>query len=359
MKEKLLDKDTIDEYHSYVQSEVRSDLNSICLGPGNLPSRAAAGLTVFGLCCALVGILLVYLRMRHVYFWDWEVQFVGPFFLVLCLLCFAGATYLVLIATRRSNRFRREVYFRPLGDYGIAAVHKDDLLYEHEMKHDLKSGTTPHKTVMPRSEAYSAVNISKEKRSGHHNQGYHHDDPNRRHHDQRRGPDRRPHPDDRRRGPPPDGRRGPPPEDRDRRRPPDDRRGPPPGDRRGPPPEGYRGPPQERRRGPPPEGYRGGPPPEGRRGPPPGGYRDDNRGPPPDDRRGPDDRRSPPPDRRYPPDDRRGPPDDRRGPPDDRRGPQPGGDRRPRGPPQFRERSPDDDLGKVRLEDNRDSESEL
>ncbi|XP_076446476.1 uncharacterized protein LOC143283923 [Babylonia areolata] len=344
MKEKLLDKDTIDAYHSYVQSEIRSDLNSICLGPGKLPSRAALGLTVFGLCCLLVGVLLICLRMNHVYLWDWEDQFVGPFFIILFLMCFAGATYFVLIATRRSNRFRREIYFRPLGDYGIAAVHKDDLLYETEMKHDLKSGTTPHKTVMPRSEAYSAVNISKEKRSGHHNQGYRYgpEDSHRRGHDPHRrppGPDRRPHPDDRRRGPPPDGRRGPPPDDRDRRRPPEGRRGPPPDDyRRGPPRDDRRGgPPSDYRRGPPPEGFRG-PPPEGRRGPPPGGYRDDRRGPPPD---------------------RRGPPPDRRGPPPERRGSPPPDDRRPRGPPQFRERSPDDDLGKVRLEDNRESESDL
>ena len=110
MKEKLLDKDTIDAYHSYVQSQIRSDLNSISLGPGKLPTRLAQGLTVFGFCCLLVGILLIALRMRHVYFWDWDVQFVGPFFIILFLLCLSGATYLVILASRRANRFRRELY---------------------------------------------------------------------------------------------------------------------------------------------------------------------------------------------------------------------------------------------------------
>ncbi|KAK7111451.1 proline-rich proteoglycan 2-like [Littorina saxatilis] len=365
MKEKLLDKDTIDAYHSYVQSQIRWDLNSIWLGPGKLPCRIGIGLITFGLCSLLVGILLICLRMRHVYFWDWEVQFVGPFFIILFLLCFSGATYLILLATRRSNRFRRELYFQPLGDYGIAAVHKDDLIHEQELKHDLKSGTTPHKNIKPRSEAYSQMNLHKpEKRSGQNNQAYRHgpSDPHRRPPDGRRPP----HPDDRRgRGAPPsDGRRGPPRYSDDRRGPPrgppppgEFRKGPPPNDRqrdnrdrRGPPDDrDRRGPPDDRdRRGPPPDGYRG-PPPDGYRGPPQNGQR----GPPPNGNRG-DDRRGPPPDRRGPP-----PPDDKRGPPpSDRRG-SPPDDRRPRGVPRFSERSPDDSLGKVKLEDNRDSESEL
>ncbi|KAK7507396.1 hypothetical protein BaRGS_00001331 [Batillaria attramentaria] len=357
MKEKLLDKPTIDAYHSYVQSQIRSDLNSIALGPGRLPTRAAIGLILFGLCCLIVGVCLVTLRYLHVYFWDWNHQFVGPFFIILFLMCCSGATYACLLAVRRSNRFRRDLYFHPLGDYGIAAVPREDLIHEQELKHDLKSGTTPHKSVLPRSEAYSHTNLARDGR-GHHNQAYRPGpgDPYRRPpQDPRRGPPhpgdrRRPPPDDRRRGgPPPDGRRGPP---DDRRRYPDDRRGPPDG-RRGPPPEG--------RRGPPPEGeYRRGPPPsDGRRGPPPDGYRGPPRGPPPEGYRGtPPERRGPPP--HYNGDDRRGPPpDDRRGPPpDDRRGPPPD-DRRPRGVPHFRERSPDDDMGKVKLDIDKESESVL
>jgi hypothetical protein len=109
-KESLPDQKTIDAYHSYVQAEIRSDLNSISLGPGRLPSNLAKGLTVTGIVFLLIGVLLVALRMRHVYFWDWEVQFVGPFFFILFLFCCAGATWLVIIATRRSNRFRRELY---------------------------------------------------------------------------------------------------------------------------------------------------------------------------------------------------------------------------------------------------------
>ncbi|XP_025081335.1 RNA-binding protein 12B-like isoform X2 [Pomacea canaliculata] len=353
MKEKLLDKDTIDAHHAYVQSEIRSDLNSIALGPGRLPTNIAIGLAVVGFISFIIGVLLVALRMQFVYFWDWNNQFVGPFFFILFLFCCGGATYLVTVATRRSNRFRRELYFHPLGDYGIAAVHKDDLVHEHEMKSDLKSGTTPHKSIMPRSEAYSMTNLARTDRRGHHNQAYRQGpgDPHRHHGDHRRGPpdDRRrgPHPDERRRGPPPGGR--PPPDYREY--PPEGRRGPPPGDYKRPPPDDRRGPPRDDRRGPPRDDRRG-PPRDESRGPP----RDESRGPPRDDRRGPprDDRRGPP------RDDRRGPPDDQRrpSPEEEKRGP-PREGRQPRGPPRFAERSPDDVMNKVKLDVSKESESEL
>ena len=110
MKERLLDKDTIETYHAYVQAQIKSDLNSISLGPGKLPIRLAWVLVSFGLCCLLVGVLLITLRMRHVYLSDWDAQFLGPFFFVMFLLCMGGTTYLVLIATRRSNRFRRDLF---------------------------------------------------------------------------------------------------------------------------------------------------------------------------------------------------------------------------------------------------------
>jgi len=366
-KERDLDKATIDAYHAYVQRGIRNDLNSVSLGPGKLPYRTGVGLVLFGICFLIVGILLITLRMRHVYLWDWDAQFLGPFFFIMWLLCWSGSTYLFVLAKRRSNKYRRELYFKPVGDWGVQCVHKSELAREEEMKHDLKSGTTPHKSIKPRSEAYAAANIGHGKgqrpsRDGQDNRAYDKTP------DGQRGPPR----DDRRgdprsqtqdrRGPPPD-RRGPP---RDDRRDDRDRRGPPPPqgqrgpprddrDRRGPPPNGQRGPPQDRR-GPPPDGHRGpprdgpprddrdrrGPPPEGRRGPPPEGHR----GPPRDDRQ-----RGPPPD--YSADDSRRPPPGRRSPPPNR-GPHPD-DRRPpphaRGPPRFAgvERIPDDERRDFKL----------
>ncbi|RUS89441.1 hypothetical protein EGW08_002814 [Elysia chlorotica] len=351
MKGKDLDKATIDTYHAWVQYGIRNNLNSVSLGPGKLPFRAAIFLIVFGLCCLLTGILIVALRMRHVYLWDWNAQFLGPFFVILFLLCFAGASYLFIVAKRRSNKYRSQLYFKPLGDWGVSCIHASELAREEELKHELKSGTNPHKTVKPRAEAYSqsskTARIHQGPRGdGRDNQGY-----------DKTPMDNKPfRPDDQRRGPPPNGRRGPPPDGR-RGPPPDGRRGPPPDGRRGPPPDGRRGPPPDGRRGPPPDGRRG-PPPDGRRGPPPEG----RRGPPPDGRRGPppEGRRSPPPESRRgpPPEGRRSPPPEgRRGPPPDgrfrdpppgyyesdtsqgdgperNRGPPPSG-QRPRGAPRF------------------------
>lgn len=360
LKERDLDKATIDAYHAYVQRGIRNDLNSISLGPGKLPFRTAIALILFGLCFLLVGILLIALRMRHVYLWDWDAQFLGPFFFILFLLCMAGATYLFILAKQRSHKYRSELYFKPVGDWGVNCVHKSQLARESEMKHDLKSGTTPHKNVKPRSEAYSqsTKDLRGPPRNGRDNYAYDKtpNDPNKpfRPDDERRGP-----PPDGRRGPPPDGRRGPPPDGR-RGPPPDGRRGPAPDGRRGPPPEGRRGPPPDGYRGPPPDGRRGPPPPDGRRGPPPDG----RRGPPPDDRRRhPDDRpRGPPPDYRErddrrPPNGRRSPPpgvhrgspgQGRMLPPDDRHGPPRGG---ARGPPRFGdvERIPDDERRDYKL----------
>ncbi|KAI8797455.1 RNA-binding protein 12B-like [Biomphalaria glabrata] len=332
MKEVDLDKATIDTYHAWVQSGIRNDLNSVSLGPGRLPYRAGIFLFVCAFFSIFIGILLVALRMRHVYLWDWGAQFLGPFFFILFLLCMAGASYMMLLAKRRSNRYRSQLYFRPLGDWGAQCIHKSELALEIELKENLKSGTTPHKNVKPRSEAYSQSSKDARRvrpRDGRDNHAYDKSplDSNKPYHPegQRRGPP----PDGQRRGPPPDGRRGPPP---------DGRRGPPPDGRRGPPPDGRRGPPPEGRRGPPPEGRRG-PPPEGRRGPPPEG----RRGPPPDyeERGGP------------------GPNDRLRPPPNGHRGPPPPGGaaripldetRRPRGVPRFDgvEKIPDENLRDVR-----------
>ncbi|GFN98394.1 hypothetical protein PoB_002490000 [Plakobranchus ocellatus] len=210
MKGKDLDKATIDTYHAWVQHGIRNNLNSISLGPGKLPFRAAVFLFVFGLCCLLTGILVVALRMRHVYLWDWNAQFLGPFFVILFLLCLAGTSYLLLIAKRRSNKYRSQLYFKPLGDWGVSCLHESELAREQELKHELKSGTNPHKTVKPRSEAYSQSSKTARihlgsKGDGRDNQGY-----------DKSPLDSKPFkPDDqRKRPPPPDGRRGPPPDGR-------------------------------------------------------------------------------------------------------------------------------------------------
>jgi len=329
-KERDLDKATIDAYHAYVQRGIRNDLNSISLGPGKLPYRTGVALVLFGFCFLIVGILLITLRMRHVYLWDWDAQFLGPFFFILWLLSWCGSTMLFVLAKRRSNKYRSELYFKPVGDWGVQCVHKSELVRESEMKHDLKSGTTPHKSIKPRSEAYAGTTRGRPSRDGQDNRAY----------------DKTP---DGHRGPPRDDRRGDPRAPQDRRGPPrDDRRGPPgpprdDRDRRGPPPNGQRGPPRDPR-GPPRDDRdrRGPPPPDGRRGPPPDGYRgppreDRNRGPPPpgfrgDDRRPPQGRRSPPPQRGPHPDDRRPPP-------------------QARGPPRFGgvERIPDDERRDFKL----------
>jgi hypothetical protein len=303
MKEKDLDKETIDSYQAWVQWGIRQDLNSVALGPGKLPYRSGIFMLVCALGCFIVGILLVWLRMRHVYLWDWGAQFLGPFFFILFLLCMAGASYLFVIAKRRSNKYRSQLYFQPIGDWGVSCIHKSELALEEESKHELKSGTTPHKTVKPRAEAYSQSSKDARRprqqqyRDGKDNRGY----------DKSPLDANKPFRPDGRRGPPPDGRRGPPP---------NGQRGPPPNGQRGPQPNGQRGPPPEGRRGPPPEGQRG-PPPEGRRGPPPEGQR----GPPPEGRRGP------------PPEGQRGPP------PEGRRGPPPQ-ERVHASPPDYEERGP-------------------
>lgn len=84
--------------------------SQIALGPGRLPFQSAVFLLVCAFCFLLVGILVVGLRMQHVYLWDWGAQFVGPLFFIFFLLCISGASYLIILAKRRSNRYRSEIY---------------------------------------------------------------------------------------------------------------------------------------------------------------------------------------------------------------------------------------------------------
>ncbi|KAK3090052.1 hypothetical protein FSP39_008840 [Pinctada imbricata] len=247
MKEKEIDKDTVVAYHDYIQRKIRAELNSVCLGPAQFYGRLALGIFLFGLASGIVGILLVTLRHRHVYLVSWDDQFLGPFFIILFLLCTMCAVYLVLYAKRKANKYRRELVFRPIGDYGVAVVHKSRLTYEQTAKETLKSGTAPHRPDKPKP--YSGRPRGPA--------GYRGPPPG---YDPRPGGPPGRYPDDRKRYGPPDDRRRPP---DDRRRHPDDRgryddrrRYGPPDDRyRRPPPDDRYGDPGERRRPPPDDRY--------------------------------------------------------------------------------------------------------
>lgn len=54
----------------------------------------------------VVGILVITLRHRHVYLWDRNAQFLGPFFIIVFLMCMAAATFLLLLARKRTNDYR-------------------------------------------------------------------------------------------------------------------------------------------------------------------------------------------------------------------------------------------------------------
>ncbi|XP_050391058.1 histone-lysine N-methyltransferase, H3 lysine-79 specific [Patella vulgata] len=170
MKEKTLDKDTIVAYHSFVQQRIRSDLNGLAIGPGWIPCRLGLLFAIFSFLSLITGILIIALRSRHVYLIDWWAQFTGPFFIILFLLFAGVSTYLILAAKRRSNLYRRELFFRPIGDFGVAVVHKSNLQFEQETKPELKSGTTPHRGVLPNSGAYSERR--RHHREGRENRGY-------------------------------------------------------------------------------------------------------------------------------------------------------------------------------------------
>lgn len=315
-KEREIDKDTVVAYHTRVQNQIKNELNGFNLGPGRFPTILAIVFYVGGLVLLIVGVLVITLRHRHVYLISWNDQFLGPAFVAMFILCVGFGTYLMTVAKRRSDQYRRGLVFRPIGDYGVAVCHKSRLNYDQETKEQLKSGTTPHDTVKPlttyskTTDEYGRIR----KGSGYDNRGYRNNHDNRGYRDDPRGP-------------PPSyqerDRRGPPPRDRYRDGPPGERPRGPPGDRpRGPPGDRQRGP-DDRPRGPrgdryADDGERRGPP-RGPRGPPRDPRDPDRRGPP-RDQRDPDGRgppRGPPRDPRDP--DRRGDPRDDRRREDDRR----------------------------------------
>ncbi|XP_041362639.1 uncharacterized protein LOC121378504 [Gigantopelta aegis] len=167
-----LDQPTLIAYRAYIQHQIRGDLNGVGLGPAKTPFYFAVACAIFGVLFGIVGILIITLRFRHVYLVSWNDQFLGPAFVIIFLILMSAATYLIVVAKRRSNRFRRELYFRPIGDYGVGVIHKSMLTHEHQLKSELKSGTTPHKKIMPRGDMYSHDGVKRDKSRGHENRAY-------------------------------------------------------------------------------------------------------------------------------------------------------------------------------------------
>lgn len=258
-KEREIDKDTVVAYHEFLQGRIQGELNGVTIGPGYTLSRFAFGFFGFGFICMIVGILVITLRHRHVYLVSWDDQFLGPFFIIMFLLSCAVATFLLLIAKRRTNQYRKDLAFRPIGDYGVAVVHKSKLNYDDQKKTELKSGTTPHNVRHPGRPGVNDKGNRGDysKNRGYDSRGYNddngrrtYDDEKRRERDRERSRDQRDGrgPGDRPRGDRPRGDR-PPRRDGDRRPPPPregERGRRPPGDPNRPRPP--RGPDDDRRR---------------------------------------------------------------------------------------------------------------
>ena len=112
MKEKEIDKDTVIAYHDFVQTQIRGELNGIFLGPGRFYAQIAVASFLSGLVSAIVGILVITLRRRHVYLISWDDQFLGPFFIILAFMLVGFAAALVVQAKRRANAYRRDLVVR-------------------------------------------------------------------------------------------------------------------------------------------------------------------------------------------------------------------------------------------------------
>ena len=109
-KEREIDKDTVVAYHDFIQGRIQNELNGIRIGPGEILFKIAVGLIIGGLAFMVTGILVITLRHRHVYLWDWNGQFwVGPFFIVIFLMCMAAATFLFSLARKRTNTYRESL----------------------------------------------------------------------------------------------------------------------------------------------------------------------------------------------------------------------------------------------------------
>ena len=113
-KEREIDKDTVVAYHTRVQNQIKNELNGLNLGPGRFPIFLAGIFYVGGLVLGVIGVLVITLRHRHVYLISWNDQFLGPAFISLFILCVGFGTYMVVLANRRSNEYRRGLVVRKL-----------------------------------------------------------------------------------------------------------------------------------------------------------------------------------------------------------------------------------------------------
>lgn len=111
-KEREIDKDTVVAYHTRVQNQIKNELNGFNLGPGRFPMILAVVFYVGGLVLGVIGVLVITLRHRHVYLISWNDQFLGPAFVSAFILCVGFGTYMVIVAKRRSNEYRRGLVVR-------------------------------------------------------------------------------------------------------------------------------------------------------------------------------------------------------------------------------------------------------
>lgn len=138
--------DTLMAYHNYLQGRIKENLNSLSLGPGKFYLIISIVLFVFGLVCMTVGILVITLRHRHVYLVNFDYKFVGPGFIVIFILCLGVGSHFLIYAKRITNKYRRNLRFLPMGDYGVKVVHVTQVAKKEREKEDLKSGHLQHIT---------------------------------------------------------------------------------------------------------------------------------------------------------------------------------------------------------------------
>ncbi|GAB1608323.1 uncharacterized protein LOC115213486 [Argonauta hians] len=141
---KDLDIDTLTAYSHYLHGRIKEQLNSLSIGPGKFYYLCGIFLYFFGLICMIVGILVITLRHRHVYLINFNYKFVGPGFIVIFILCFGVGTHFLVHAKEITNKYRRKLRFRALGEYGVAVLHLSQIQKKEKQRYDLKSGHLQH-----------------------------------------------------------------------------------------------------------------------------------------------------------------------------------------------------------------------
>lgn len=138
--------DTLMAYHNYLQGRIKENLNSLYLGPGKFYFVISIILFIVSLISMMVGILVITLRHRHVYLVNFDYKFVGPGFIVLFILCLGVGSHFLLHAKRVTNKYRRNLRFLPMGDYGVQVVHVTQVAKKEKQKEGLKTGHLQHIT---------------------------------------------------------------------------------------------------------------------------------------------------------------------------------------------------------------------